>query len=75
MSFFDLPPRTDARLTLHGYPGAERLSWSLLIIKHDARGVPDARLIDYGVVRPETLPEDLLAALWETLTGAVHPDA
>lgn len=75
MTIPDLPPRTDARLTLHGYPGAERLSWSLLIIKHDRRGVPDARLIDYGVVDPSTLPEDLLAALWHTLTEAVHPDA
>lgn len=75
MDFLDLPPRTDARLTLHGYPGAERLSWSLLLIKHDSRGVPDARLIEYGTVEPSTLPEDLLAALWETLTGAVSPNA
>lgn len=73
MDFDSLPPRTDARLTLHGYPGAERLSWSLLLIKHDSRGVPDARLIEYGVVEPSTLPEDLLAALWETLTQAVTP--
>ena len=75
MTFPALPPRTDARLTLHGYPGAERLSWSLLLIKHDERGVPDARLIEYGVVGPDDLPEDLLAALWETLTGAVRRDA
>ena len=69
------PPRTDARLTLHGYPGASRLAWSLMVLKYDTRGVPDARLIEHGVIEPHALPEDVLEALWAILAGAVHPDA
>lgn len=75
MPLFDHPPRSEARLSLHGTPGAEHLQWTFSLRKYDAQGIPHATLLDYGTITAAELPEDLHEALWATLVSAVPREA
>lgn len=46
-----------------------------MVLHFDTWGVPDARLIERGVLSTAGLPDDALEVLWDLLARAAPPTA